>query len=129
MILESVNFVELLQQFFYDNFTFCVVTFVMILFDILSGICAHIYKKDFTTSCLRAGLWHKFGYLLIMCTVAILQIAMFDPGFTVNFDFPLFEIVCGFIIFMEVASIIENVAIINPTIADFVGNYFNKNEK
>lgn len=125
MLIGSLNIFEMLQTFFYDNFTFFIVTIIVIFFDIISGISAHIYKKDFTTSNLRTGLWHKFGYLLIMATVAILQIAMFDPSFTVTFEFPLFDIVCGTIIFMEVCSIVENVGIINPSIAEFIGKYFN----
>lgn len=125
---EIFNLFTAFQTVFYENFTFFIVTMVMLLFDILSGMAAHFHKKDFNTSALREGLWHKFGYIMIISLVIVLQTALYDPKFHLNFEFPLFDITCGFIIFMEVISIIENVGIINPTIGDFVTKYLNKKE-
>lgn len=126
---EILNLLTAFQTLFYENFTFFIVTMVMMLFDILSGIAAHIHMKDFTTSSLREGLWHKFGYILILSLVIVLQVALYDPNFHLNFEFPLFDITCGFIIFMEVISIVENVGLINPTIGEFICKYFNKGEE
>lgn len=125
---EIFNLFAAFQTVFYENFTFFIVTVVMLLFDILSGMVAHIHKKDFTTSALREGLWHKFGYILILSLVIVLQVALYDPKFHLSFEFPLFDITCGFIIMMEVISIVENVGIINPTIGEFVSKYLNKKE-
>lgn len=42
---EIFNLFTAFQTVFYENFTFFIVTMVMLLFDILSGMAAHIHKK------------------------------------------------------------------------------------
>ena len=120
-----LTFWELVNQFMQDNMTIILVSFGMMLLDIISGVIAAVINKNYSSEELRKGLGHKLGYIFVMCTVAIIQVAMFDDRFSIDFGFPLLDVVCGFIIFMEVTSIIENACLINPNLKEFVGKYFN----
>lgn len=108
--------------------TLFIVVCLMILLDILSGILAAIFDRSFSSTVLRKGLSHKIGYIFLMLVVAIIQVALFDPNFTLHFDFPFFNIVCSFIIFMEVMSILENVCKMNPQLNEFIGKYFKQHK-
>lgn len=123
--IAHLTFWELVNQFMQDNMTLIFVTFGMMFLDIISGVISAVINKNYSSEELRKGLGHKLGYIFVMCTVAIIQVAMFDDRFSVEFGFPLLDVVCGFIIFMEVTSIIENACLINPNLKEFVGKYFN----
>ena len=122
------SFLNMVSVFMETNMTMFIVTVVFILLDILSGCIAGFFNKSFSSTALRKGLGHKIGYIFLMCAVAVLQVAMFDPNFNLDFDFPLFNVVCAFIIFMEFVSIIENASKLNPNIDQIVGKYFDKNK-
>lgn len=119
-----VDFQTSFSQFMQDNMTFFIVVCVFILLDIISGVVASLIKGDYSSTVMRKGLAHKLAYIFIMCAVAVLQVAMFDPHFHVDFDFPLLGIVCGFIIFMELSSILENACVMNPQINELIGKFF-----
>lgn len=123
--MNELIFMQYITEFVKDNMTFFIVTCIFILLDILSGLISAIVNRDFSSKTMRKGLGHKLAYIFVMCAVAVLQVAMFDPGFTLDFDFPLFNVVCGFIIFMELSSILENACMLNPAINDLIGRFFN----
>lgn len=123
-----IDFFNMVSMFMENNITMFIVTVIFILLDIVSGCIAGFINRTFSSTELRKGLGHKIGYIFLMCAVAILQVAMFDPNFSLNFDFPLFNVVCGFIIFMEFVSIIENASKLNPNIDQIVGKYFSKDK-
>lgn len=116
----------MITAFMETNMTMFIVTMVFILLDIISGCVVGFITRTFSSTALRKGLGHKLGYIFIMCAVAFLQVAMFDPNFTLDFDFPLFNVVCGFIIFMEFVSVIENASKLNPNVDKIIGKYFDK---
>lgn len=126
-VTEVPNFTDFLSQFMADNMTMFIVTVIFIFLDILSGLVCALINKDFSSTVMRKGLGHKLGYVFIMCAVAVLQVAMFDPNFHMEFDFPMFNIVCGFIIFMECSSILENASMLNPQLNEIIGKFFNRN--
>ena len=101
-----MTFMQYVNFFIQQNMTIVIVTFCLILFDILSGVIAAIYNKEFSSTVFKKGLLSKLGYVIVMCVVAILQVAMFDDNFSVGFDFPLFDVTCAFIILLEVSSVI-----------------------
>lgn len=122
------SFINMVSIFMEANMTIFIVTIIFILLDILSGCIAGLINHTFSSTQLRKGLGHKIGYVFLMCAVAILQVAMFDPNFNLDFDFPLFNVVCCFIIFMEFISILENASKLNPNIDKLIGKYFDKND-
>lgn len=113
-----------LTQFMQENITMFCVTMLFIFIDIVSGIACAIYNHNYSSTVLREGLAHKFAYILVMCSVAIIQVAMFDPQFSINFNVPLFNIVCAAIVFLELSSILENASILNPGLRKLIGKYF-----
>lgn len=126
MEMASIALFTMITEFMEDNITMFCVTMVFILLDIISGCITGLITRTFSSTALRRGLGHKLGYVFIMCAVAIVQVAMFDPNFTLDFDFPLFNVVCGFIIFMEFVSVIENASKLNSNVDKLFGKYFDK---
>ena len=92
-----------------------IATGVVIIGDYVSGMAKAIVQHNISSSIMRNGLWHKFAYVMIVGLAEFLQIASqhIDLGYTM----PLIPFVCGFIIVIEVSSILENAAGINPEIA------------
>lgn len=123
--IMHMTFMQYVNFFMQQNMTMVVVTFCLILLDIISGVIQAWYNHEFSSKVFKKGLLSKLGYIIVMCVVAILQVAMFDDNFSVGFDFPLFDVVCAFIILLEVSSIVENACLINPDLEKFIGKYFN----
>lgn len=71
-------------------------------------------KKEFTSSLMREGLYHKGGSVLCMFLGIMAEQAtrFFDLGITV----PIASAFCTYIVLMEIGSIIENIGEINPSI-------------
>lgn len=91
-------------------------TLGFIALDLVSGFAQACANKCLDSGKMRSGLWHKAGFILVMCLAALVEWAMayIDLGFTA----PLFAPVCGFIILTEVVSIFENACKLSPELAD-----------
>lgn len=119
-------FLEYVNEFWFNNETFIIVTLVFMALDILSGIAKGLLTHTFSSTTMRTGFGHKLGIILALCAVAIVQVALFDPNFSLDFDVPLFDVSCGLIIFMEFCSILENCCVMNPQLDSVIGKYFDK---
>lgn len=91
-----------------------IITACFILLDMVTGIIKAFKEKDYTSTVMRQGLFHKCGSLLCIAFGALVDYAQqyIDIGVSV----PVAIAVCSYIILMECGSIIENVAKINPEI-------------
>lgn len=89
-----------------------VVTGGFILLDLISGIIKALKNKDFTSSKMREGLFHKCASVLYMVFGSFVDYAQgfVDLGVTV----PMAITVCVYICLMEIGSFIENLGEINP---------------
>lgn len=125
--VAEFNIQAMFSQFMCDNFTIFVVAIAFILLDVATGIIVAMLQRNFSTTIMRKGLGHKLGYVFVMCAVAILQVGMMEPSFHVEFDFPLFNVVCAFVIFMEFMSVMENACLLNPQLNDLVGKFLAQN--
>lgn len=96
------------------NFWLILVVLVFILLDYISGVLKGVVTNDVSSTKMRLGLAHKAVYLLIIAlAVAIEYAAMFvDFGFEVAGL--IYVGVCLWIIVTEIASILENLCVINP---------------
>ena len=85
---------------------------IFIVIDFISGIIKGVREKNFNSSVMREGLFHKCGTLIILSVGYVIDYAQtyVDLGFTV----PVSTTICVYIILMEITSIIENVGKINP---------------
>lgn len=102
-----------------------VVTALFILLDMVSGIIKAFKQKNYTSSIMREGLFHKTGAVLVVVFATLVDYAQafMELGVTV----PMTAAVCGYIVLMEIGSIIENICVINPEILpDKLKCYFKK---
>lgn len=100
-------------------------TAAFILLDFVTGIVKAFKERNYCSSVMREGLFHKFGSILCVVFATIIDMAQVhvDLGVTV----PVTTGVCAYIILMEIGSIIENVCAINPEIMpDVLKKYFKK---
>lgn len=100
-----------------------VATFIAL--DFLSGMTKAFKEKNFSSSIMREGLYHKCGSVLWIIFGTLVDYAQLyiDLGITI----PLATTICVYIVLMECGSITENLCAINPEIApDKVKSYFAK---
>ena len=86
-----------------------------ILCDWVTGTAKGAKLRELCSSTMREGLWHKAGEVAVMVLAYMLEVgsAHIDLGFTV----PLFVPACVYIVLNETASILENIAVLNPELA------------
>lgn len=87
-----------------------------IAMDLVTGIMQAVANKTLDSTKMRAGIWHKCGFIMVIILAALVEWAMqfIDLGFTL----PLFVPVCVFIILTEIVSIFENVCKLSPELAN-----------
>lgn len=90
------------------------VTGAFVVLDLVSGIVKAFMGKEFTSSIMREGLFHKLGSVLCVVFGVLVDYAqtVVDLGVTL----PVASAICSYIILMEAGSIIENICQINPEI-------------
>ena len=87
---------------------------VFIALDFVTGLIKAFKEKNYNSSVMREGLYHKSGSILCVLFGVLVDYAqMFlDLGSTI----PVATGICGYIVLMEIGSIIENLCAINPEI-------------
>lgn len=83
--------------------------------DIVTGFIGAVVNNCVDSKKMKAGLWHKCGFLLaiifgILCEWAS---SFMDLGFSL----PVQTAVCGFIVCIEIVSNLENLCKISPELA------------
>lgn len=114
---------DTLTQFFIDNSTIFYMACSFMLLDIATGLAKAAKEKNYSSEIMRLGLFHKFAFIAVMVASAVLEIGLTDPHVSLTFDFPLFDIVCAYVILTEFTSIAENACKINPQLNNFLGKY------
>lgn len=102
-----------------------IITSAFIILDLITGIIKAFKEKNYTSSLMREGLYHKAGSILIIGFGALVDYAQtfIDIGVTI----PVTISICSYIILMEIGSIIENICLINPQILpNKIKSYFKK---
>lgn len=91
-----------------------IVTAAFILLDFVTGLIKAFSKKEYNSSVMREGLFHKVGSIIAVGFGVLVDYAQgfLDLGVTV----PVAASICVYIVLMEVGSIIENLCLINPRI-------------
>lgn len=102
-----------------------ILTGAFILLDFVTGIIKAFKKKEFTSTVMREGLYHKAGSIVVIVFAGLVDYAQgfMDLGISI----PLTTTVCVYVTLMEIGSIIENLCIINPSfIPSKLQTYFQK---
>jgi toxin secretion/phage lysis holin len=91
--------------------------FLMMLFDMVTGIAQAIINCNFKSSTMRKGLGHKATLsLIILLSICIEILGAHIAG--LNFGGVTIYVICITIIGMEFASILENIKRAYPELAD-----------
>lgn len=105
-------------------YTYALFPFILIGFDIITGLTKAVYKKKINSTKLRKGLFAKIGEILAICACWI-----FDFGlayYNIDLNIPLYQICCVYVSFMEMLSIIENLLVLNPNLKKIFTNFIDK---
>lgn len=94
----------------------CVLAFI--LADILTGLVKSLYEKDFKSSVMRQGLFHKAGELMVLGLLYGVEYAA--PMLGITFELPTFRAGACYCILMEVGSILENIKPFTPAISSIL---------
>lgn len=87
-------------------------TAILIALDYATGLMKAFATRTVSSSKMRAGLYHKAGYAIVIALAFLLEHGQqyVNLGFTV----PLITPVCLYIVFAEVVSVLENAVALNP---------------
>lgn len=87
-------------------------TAILIVLDYATGLMKAFATCTVSSSKMRAGLYHKAGYAVVIALAFLLEHGQqyVNLGFTV----PLITPVCLYIVFAEVVSVLENAVALNP---------------
>lgn len=102
-----------------------IVTALFILLDLITGLIKAFKEKNYCSSIMREGLFHKSGSILCVAFGVLVDYAQtfLDLGVSI----PVAISVCAYIVLMEIGSTIENICIINPEIMpEKLTSYFSK---
>lgn len=96
-----------------ENVIACIIVFCLMTFDYLSGLFAAIKRKNFKSYKMREGLWHKasVGAILVVCWILNLHWEALGLPNSFAAVLPLAHTA---VTLMEIGSIAENLAKINP---------------
>ena len=94
---------------------YIVIALIFNIIDCISGLLAG-YKKDgkLISSKLRTGLFKKSGFVLCYILSYFLNIAQQKLDLDINVN--MLPVVCVYVIFTEIVSIIENISYLNDKI-------------
>lgn len=89
-----------------------VVVGCFIVLDFVTGLVKAFKQKNFTSTVMREGLFHKCGSIIWVVFGSLVDYAqtILDLGISV----PLAGAICTYIVLMECGSIMENLGAINP---------------
>ena len=89
-----------------------IIVMCFIALDFITGLIKAMKNKEFNSSVMREGLYHKSGSLLCVLLGVLIDYGQLflDLGYTA----PVGVIICTYIVLMEIGSIVENVGKINP---------------
>lgn len=92
------------------------ITAILIAMDYLSGIAAAASRGDLQSSKMREGLWHKLGEV----GAILLAYLVAEEGHYIGLPYQIDLLIPAVLIWisvMEITSILENLALLNPDLA------------
>lgn len=94
------------------NWPLIVACCAFMVLDLITGFIGAVVHNDVQSSKMKAGLWHKCGFLLAIMFGVLCEWA--SSFVDLGFSLPVQPAVCMFIILIEVMSNLENLCKINP---------------
>ena len=95
-----------------------------ILFDLITGIIKALYNEGLNSTYLRKGLYHKLSEVIVVVGSGLLEYGI--QYVELGFDIPVLKVVAIYICSMELVSVLENLAEVNPSLAKLFRPYLEK---
>ena len=103
----------------------CLLAFILL--DIVSGLISAFTQRNYQSSIMRAGLYHKLSELFAFIFAVVCDILL--PYIGITLPLVISKGTAIYIIVMECGSIIENIGKANPDLATYLHTVFAKVEK
>lgn len=91
------------------------IVFLLVGIDYVTGVVSAIMHGELSSERMRQGLGHKFAYLTVICVALIVEYG--SDYINLGIELPIFIPVCTGICLIEITSIMENCAKINPQLS------------
>lgn len=91
---------------------------LLVIVDFITGLIGHTMREGFSSSKVREGLAHKFTYVVALVLCLILERIMDYCDLPMVYAGALYSLTYVWIIVTETGSILENLVLINPDLAD-----------
>lgn len=99
---------------------------VMMLADVIVGFTGAVVRHDIKSTKMREGIGHKVIVLVLIAVAYLLGVGLGHVS-GIEAEIPSTEVVCWYVVVMELASILENVSLAWPEFADTrLFKYFSK---
>lgn len=82
---------------------------VMMLADIIVGFTGAVVRHDIRSTKMREGIAHKIMILVLIAVAYVLGVGLGHVS-GINAEIPSTEVVCWYVVVMEIASILENIS-------------------
>lgn len=89
----------------------------MMAADMIAGFIAAAINRELSSSKMRKGLLHKALMLILIFACLAIEIGI-SHTVALPYDVPTCEAVCGYIVIMELISVLENIAKGYPEMKD-----------
>lgn len=90
---------------------------VMMVADVVVGFIVAVINEKLSSTKMRNGLLHKVLMLILIFVCLAIEVSISHTG-TLPYDVPTSEVVCGYIVLMELISVLENIANGYPELRD-----------
>jgi toxin secretion/phage lysis holin len=85
--------------------------------DMVAGFIAAVINKELSSTKMRNGLLHKALMLVLIFVCLAIEVSVSHTN-ALPYDVPTCEVVCGYIVVMELISVLENIANGYPELKD-----------
>lgn len=90
---------------------------VMMVADVMVGFIVAVINEELSSTKMRKGLLHKALMLILIFVCLAIEIGI-SHTVALPYDVPTCEVVCGYIVIMELISVLENIANGYPELKD-----------
>lgn len=91
---------------------------LMMCADVLTGFVVAVINNEVSSTAMRKGLLHKVLTIILIAACLAIEIGLAHMV-VLPYDIPTCEVVCGYVVVMELASVLENIGKGYP---DFAGS-------
>lgn len=95
-----------------------VLLLLLVIIDYIVGTIGHTMREGFSSAKMREGLVHKFAYVVVLGVCLIIQALLNYYDLPYYYGDACFSLAFVWICVAEVGSILENVVLLNPDLAD-----------